>query len=174
MYDYGSTKIWNVFDASIESEDLRSFESKFFESDIPILEEMVDPISGKSIGNAFVGVCYYTALQHQVQEKMFYRTTGNVNSISKQPTEGKSRNGGLRIGEMEKDALVAHGTNAIIQDMFKNNTDAIDIRYCEICHSVNTLSTCCNTPTTILNVSNSFNIMNSYLDSIGVRASIYE
>ena len=162
------------FDASIESEDLRSFESKFFESDIPILEEMVDPISGKSIGNAFVGVCYYTALQHQVQEKMFYRTTGNVNSISKQPTEGKSRNGGLRIGEMEKDALVAHGTNAIIQDMFKNNTDAIDIRYCEICHSVNTLSTCCNTPTTILNVSNSFNIMNSYLDSIGVRASIYE
>ncbi|KAG4082459.1 beta and beta-prime subunits of DNA dependent RNA-polymerase [Neocallimastix lanati (nom. inval.)] len=150
------------FDASIESEDLRSFESKFFESDIPILEEMVDPISGKSIGNAFVGVCYYTALQHQVQEKMFYRTTGNVNSISKQPTEGKSRNGGLRIGEMEKDALVAHGTNAIIQDMFKNNTDAIDIRYCEICHSVNTLSTCCNTPTTILNY------------SIGVRASIYE
>ncbi|KAG4081961.1 beta and beta-prime subunits of DNA dependent RNA-polymerase [Neocallimastix lanati (nom. inval.)] len=147
------------FDASIESEDLRSFESKFFESDIPILED---------------DVCYYTALQHQVQEKMFYRTTGNVNSISKQPTEGKSRNGGLRIGEMEKDALVAHGTNAIIQDMFKNNTDAIDIRYCEICHSVNTLSTCCNTPTTILNVSNSFNIMNSYLDSIGVRASIYE
>ena len=42
--------------------------------------------------------------------------------------EGKSRNSGLRIGEMEKDALVAHGTNAIIQDMFKNNTDAIDIR----------------------------------------------
>ncbi|KAG4081642.1 beta and beta-prime subunits of DNA dependent RNA-polymerase [Neocallimastix lanati (nom. inval.)] len=123
------------FDASIESEDLRSFESKFF-------EKMVDPISGKSIGNAFVD-----------SRKMFYRTTGNVNSISKQPTEGKSRNGGLRIGEMEKDAL---------------------IRYCEICHSVNTLNTCCNTPTTILNVSNSFNIMNSYLDSIGVRASIYE
>ncbi|KAL6613619.1 hypothetical protein U3516DRAFT_867356 [Neocallimastix sp. 'constans'] len=104
------------FDASIESEDLRSFESKFFESDIPILEEMVDPISGKSIGNAFVGVCYYTALQHQVQEKMFY-----LNSL----LEGKSRNGGLRIGEMEKDALVAHGTNSIIQDMFKNNTDAL-------------------------------------------------
>ena len=44
-----------------------------------------------------------------------------VNSL----LEGKSRNGGLRIGEMEKDALVAHGTNAIIQDMFKNNTDAL-------------------------------------------------
>jgi len=44
-----------------------------------------------------------------------------VNSL----LEGKSRNGGLRIGEMEKDALVAHGTNSIIQDMFKNNTDAL-------------------------------------------------
>ena len=62
-----------------------------------------------------------------------------VNSL----LEGKSRNGGLRIGEMERDALVVHGTNAKIQDMFKNNTDAIDIRYCKICHSVNTLNTCC-------------------------------
>ena len=103
---------------------------------------------------------------------MFFRTTGNVNSISRQSTEGKFRNGGLRIGEMERDALVVHGTNAKIQDMFKNNTDAIDIQYCKICQYFKHLL--CNTPTTILNVSNSFNIMNSYLDSIGICASIYE
>jgi len=161
------------FDASLESEDLRSFESKFFESYIPVLKEIVDPITSKSIINTFVGVCYYTTLQYQVQEKMFYRTIRNANSISKQPYEGKSRNGGLRIGEMEKDALVAHCIIFIIQDMFKNNTNAIDIRYCKICHSVNTLNTYRNTSNTILNVSNSFNIMNFYLDSIGIRASIY-
>ncbi|KAG4101729.1 hypothetical protein H8356DRAFT_1332037 [Neocallimastix lanati (nom. inval.)] len=106
------------FDASIESDYLRSFESKFFESDIPILEEIVDPISGKSIGNAFVGFkkkCFI------VPQEILILLVNNL-------LEGKSRNSGLRIGEMEKDALVAHGTNAIIQDMFKNNTDAIDIR----------------------------------------------
>jgi len=162
------------FDASIESDDLKNFRSKFFQSDIPIMENMIDPDTERSIGTAFVGVCYYTALQHQVEEKMFYRITGNVNSISKQPTEGKSHNGGLRIGEMEKDALVAHGANAILQDMFRNNTDGMEIKYCEICHSLSTLEICCDATTTSLTVSNSFNIMNSYLESIGIHTTIYE
>jgi len=162
------------FDASIESNDLKNFKSTFFESGIPIMENMVDPISGRNIGTAFVGVCYYIALQHQVEEKMFYRITGNVNSISKQPTEGKSHNGGLRIGEMEKDALVAHGANAILQDMFRNNTDSIEIKYCDKCHSLSTLETCCNATTESLTVSNSFNIMNSYLESIGIHTTVYK
>ncbi|ORX42872.1 beta and beta-prime subunits of DNA dependent RNA-polymerase, partial [Piromyces finnis] len=121
------------FDASIESNDIKNFKTKYLESDIPVLENMIDPGTGMSTGTAFVGVCYYTALQHQVEEKMFYRINGNINAISKQPTEGKSKNGGLRIGEMEKDALIAHGVENIIQDMFKNNTDSMDIRFCNIC-----------------------------------------
>jgi len=104
---------------------------------------------------------------------MFYCIIWNVNSISKQPTEGKSHNGGLRIGEMKKDSLVVHSTNAIIQDLFKNN-NTINIRNCKIYHSLNTLNTWCNTPITSLNISNSFNIINSYLESIGKRISIYE
>ena len=162
------------FDASIESDDLKLFRKKFMESDIPVLENMIDPITGKSMGTAFIGVCYYTALQHQVEEKMFYRITGNVNSISKQPTEGKSHNGGLRIGEMEKDALVAHGAKAILKDMFKNNTDPMDIRYCNECHTIGMFENCCGHPTKVLTVSNSFNIMNSYLQSIGIKTTIYE
>jgi len=50
-------KCGTYFDASLESEDLCLFKLKFFESDIPILEKMVDSFIGKSIGNAFVGVC---------------------------------------------------------------------------------------------------------------------
>jgi len=152
--------------------DLKNFKSTFFESGIPIMENMVDSISGRNIGTAFIDVCYYIALQHQVEEKMFYRITGNFNSISKQPTEGKSHNGGLRIGEMEKDALVAHGANAILQDMFRNNTDSIEIIYCDKYHSLSTLETRCNATTESLTVSNSFNIMNSYLESIGIHTNI--
>ncbi|ORY20612.1 beta and beta-prime subunits of DNA dependent RNA-polymerase [Neocallimastix californiae] len=162
------------FNASIESNDIKNFEANYIDSDIPIMEKMVDSITGKFIGEAFVGVCYYTALQHQVEEKMFYCILGNVNAINKQPTEGKSQNGGLRIGEMEKDALIAHRANAILQDMFKNNTDITEIKYCNVCHSLGTKDTCCDTSTKTLSISNSFNIMNSYLESIGLHTKIYE
>ncbi|ORX41434.1 beta and beta-prime subunits of DNA dependent RNA-polymerase [Piromyces finnis] len=167
-------KFGTFFDASIESNDIKNFRSTFIKSGIPIMEKMIDPKTGINIGSAFVGVCYYTALQHQVEEKMFYRITGNVNSISKQPTEGKANNGGLRIGEMEKDALVAHGANAILKDMFRNNTDIMEIRYCNICHSISTSEICCNSATKSVTISNSFNIMNSYLDSIGIHTTLYE
>lgn len=167
-------KFGTFFDASIESNDIKNFRSTFLESGIPIMEKMVEPKTGIYIGKAFVGVCYYTALQHQVEEKMFYRITGNVNSISKQPTEGKANNGGLRIGEMEKDALVAHGVNAILKDMFRNNTDIMEIKYCNTCHSITISETCCNSETKSLTISNSFNIMNSYLDSIGIHTTLYE
>ncbi|KAG4090461.1 beta and beta-prime subunits of DNA dependent RNA-polymerase [Neocallimastix lanati (nom. inval.)] len=162
------------FDASIESNDIKNFEANYIDSVIPIMEKMVDSITGKFIGEAFVGVCYYTALQHQVEEKMFYRILGNVNAISKQPTEGKSQNSGLRIGEMERDALIAHRANAILQDMFKNNTDLTEIKYCNVCHSLGTKDTCCDTSTKTLSISNSFNIMNSYLESISLHTKIYE
>ncbi|KAL6592246.1 hypothetical protein U3516DRAFT_768601 [Neocallimastix sp. 'constans'] len=119
----------HLIEINIESEDLSSFEIKFFESNIPILEEMVNPITGKSIGNVLVGVCYYTVIENSRKNVLF-----------KQPTEGKSHNGGLRIGEMKKDSLVVHSTNAIIQDLFKNN-NTINIRNCKIYHSLNTLNT---------------------------------
>jgi len=160
------------FNASIESNDIKNFEANYIDSDIPIMEKMVDSITGKFIGEAFVGVCYCTALQHQVEEKKFYRILGNVNAINKQPTEGKSQNGGLRIGEMEKDALIARRANAILQDMFKNNTDLTEIKYCNVCHSLGTKDTCCDTSTKTLSISNSFNIMNSYLESIGLHTKI--
>jgi len=59
-------------DDSTESEDLSSFEIKFFESNIPILEEMVNPITGKSIGNVLVGVCYYTVIENSRKNVLLY------------------------------------------------------------------------------------------------------
>ncbi|KAL6593422.1 beta and beta-prime subunits of DNA dependent RNA-polymerase [Neocallimastix sp. 'constans'] len=98
------------FDASIESNDIKNYEANYIDSGIPIMEKN---------GEAFIGVCYYTALQHQIEEK-------NVLSLWK----GKSQNGGLRIGEMEKDALIAHRANAILK-----------IKYCNVCHSLGTKDT---------------------------------
>ncbi|KAG4105923.1 hypothetical protein H8356DRAFT_1418095 [Neocallimastix lanati (nom. inval.)] len=81
---------------------------------------------------------YYSIMS---KKKMFYRILGNVNAKSKQPTEGKSQNGELRL-------------NAILQDMFKNNTDLTEIKYCNVCHSLGTKDTCCDTSTKTLSISN--------------------
>jgi len=75
---------------------------------------------------------------------------------------------------MERDALIAHGTNAILQDMFKNNTDPMETKYCTVCHSLGTKDICCNTSIKILSISICFNFMNSYLESVGIHTKIYE
>ncbi|ORX53744.1 beta and beta-prime subunits of DNA dependent RNA-polymerase [Piromyces finnis] len=101
-------KFGTFFNASIESNDIKYFLSTFIKSEIPIIENMIDPNTEINIGSVFVG----------------------------QPTEGKANNGGLRIGEMERDALIAHGANAILKDMFRNNADIMEIKYCNTCHSI--------------------------------------
>jgi len=60
------------FDDSTESEDLSSFVLKFFKSNIPILEEMVNPITGKSIGNVLVEFCYYTLIEHSRKNVLLF------------------------------------------------------------------------------------------------------
>ncbi|ORX39532.1 hypothetical protein BCR36DRAFT_14190 [Piromyces finnis] len=64
--------------------------------------------------------------------------------------------------------------NAILKDMFRNNTDIMEIKYCNTSHSISISETCCNSTTKSLTISNSFNITNSYLDSIGIHTTLYE
>jgi len=76
------------------------------------------------------------------------------------------------LDKWKKMHLIAHRANAILQDMFKNNTDLTEIKYYNVCHSLGTKDTCCDTSTKTLSISNSFNIMNSYLESIGLHTKI--
>jgi len=84
----------------------------------------------------FIGPTYYERLQHQVEDKIHSRAEGAVTMLSKQPTGGRSIGGGLRIGEMERDSLLAHGVSGFIKETMSDRADTTDIIICSGCGQI--------------------------------------
>lgn len=81
----------------------------------------------------FIGPCYYQALKHHVKDKIQMRSTGEVKLLTHQPIGGRPRRGGLRSGEMEKDAFVTHGATSVVMERLCTSSDAYKAVFCKEC-----------------------------------------
>ena len=96
---------------------------------------MYDPSTGQMLEDRaiFIGIVYYHRLRHMVADKLYARAKGSVQLTTRQPNEGRSADGGLRLGEMERDVLISHGANATLRDRFLDNSDRYDTVICNTC-----------------------------------------
>ena len=97
-------------------------------------EVMFNPYSGKQLGNLlFIGPIYYQRLRHLVDDKMYARARGPVVALTRQPTHGRSRAGGLRFGEMERDCIISHGISEFLRERLFIVSDKFRIHVCSRC-----------------------------------------
>ena len=81
----------------------------------------------------FMGPTFYQRLKHMVIDKKHSRARGPIVSLTRQPCEGRSRDGGLRVGEMERDCMISHGVSAFTKERLMDVSDPFETGICKTC-----------------------------------------
>jgi DNA-directed RNA polymerase beta subunit len=84
----------------------------------------------------FFGPAHYQALRHHVADKIQMRARGSVTPQTHQPMQGRSKEGGLKVGEMERDALISHGGSALLKERMCEASDAYNLPICGTCGNI--------------------------------------
>lgn len=95
---------------------------------------MYDAFTGEQIScSIFIGPVYYQRLKHMVKDKIHSRASGPMVNLTRQPAEGRSKDGGLRLGEMENHCLIAHGVSRFLKSRLYDVSDKYMVFICKMC-----------------------------------------
>ncbi|EAR92467.1 DNA-directed RNA polymerase (macronuclear) [Tetrahymena thermophila SB210] len=90
----------------------------------------------------FCGPVFYQRLKHMVADKVHARAKGRVTTLTRQPTEGRAKDGGLRLGEMERDSLLAFASSNLLIERLMISSDKFSVQVCEKCGFIQHTNSC--------------------------------
>lgn len=140
-------------------------------------ELVISGITGELMPEeVYIGPIYYQRLKHMVSDKVHSRSIGPMTTLTRQPTEGRSRDGGLRVGEMERDCLIGHGTSFSLLERFMFSSDVYQVEICNTCNFIVAAQFCmkCNSSENIMKVRipYAFKLLAQELFSMGIHSAM--
>ncbi|MDE1823937.1 MAG: DNA-directed RNA polymerase subunit B [Candidatus Micrarchaeota archaeon] len=145
-------------------------------------EVLYDGITGMPFkAQVFTGVVYYNRLYHMVSNKIQVRSRGKVQILTHQPTEGKARQGALRFGEMERDALIGYGASLLLKERLLDQSDKTEVLICKECGSfgyydhikkVNVCPLCKSNSFSEVEISYAFKVLLDEIKSLHILPSV--
>jgi len=126
----------------------------------------------------FIGPTYYFRLKHMVAEKINSRGVGKVMGLTRQPTEGRRKGGGLRIGEMERDTVLSHGISNFIKESMMERSDKFCWCVCKRCgtlvafnvkENINMCRNCNNDDVAVIHTPYAFKLFIQELETMGIQ-----
>jgi len=142
-------------------------------------EILYNGYNGKQINSSiFIGPTYYFRLKHMVAEKINARGTGPKVQLTRQPTGGRRKAGGLRIGEMERDSLISHGISKFIKESLMERSDNYRWIVCDKCGTAPIYSNkvkesfcknCGGTSTSIIETPYCFKLLTQEFEAMGIQ-----